>query len=412
MRFLLIELVAMLLLPPAFAANRTLPTLHDGSVVEGPGDFRHDGELKITGKVALRHLTLDLRGPIIVDSGSSLELNDVHLLVSDPPGARNGVSGLRCMGPAQIEIKDSTMEAVGSGHPMWGLKGDVEVSNFQTKNAEFHLDHVKARLNRLKIFELEISRGSHVVGNQLDLVFLSTHTGDDDHLQIADIPTEQTFSKTLSLGSGAQAELKDTRVQLFLVYVHGHSDVSLSRMGRVQLAMFPQCRGTLQLPNGQVGSDAAPFEIPTRGASNCPFRFTLNQVNVDTWDVYASGQADLTFERSRIDELVLNENAKILVRDSEVFADWLGVAGNAQLTVKNSTVGALRLAKDRPDLATSQIRLSGHSRSVFSQVRFDCGIVADDQATGKIDHSVVPPKYLRQTGSAVIHSDTKQEESR
>lgn len=303
------------------------------------------------------------------------------------------------------------MEPVGSGHPMWGLKGDIAVSNFQTKNAEFHLDHVQARLDRFRIFELEISRGSHVVGNQLDLVFLSTHSGDDDHLQIADIPTERTFSKNLSLGSGASAELKDTRAQLFLVYVHGHSEVSLSRMGRVQLAMFPQCRGTLQLPNGQVGSDAAPIEIPARGASDCPFRFTLNQVNVDTWDVYASGQADLTFERSRIDELTLNENAKIKVRDSEIFADWLGVAGNAELTVKDSTVGALRLAKERPDLATSQIRLSGHSRSAFSHVRFDCGIVAGDHATGEIDHAEVPPKYLRQTGSAVIHNDSKEKES-
>ena len=184
------------ILPLAFAAERTLPALHDGSVIEGPGQFRHDGELKITGHVSLRHLTLDLHGPITVEAGATLDLNDVHLMVSDPPGAANGVSGLHCLGPAHIKIQDSTMEPVGSGHPMWGLKGDLEVSNFQTKNAEFHLDHVNARLDRLKIFELEISRGSQVVGNQLKLVFLSTHSGDDDHLQIADIPTEQAFSRT------------------------------------------------------------------------------------------------------------------------------------------------------------------------------------------------------------------------
>jgi hypothetical protein len=410
---LLANLILILgILPPAFAADRSLPALPDGSVIEGPGQFRHDGELKITGHVSLRHLTLDLHGPITVDAGATFELNDVHLLVSDPPGAANGTSGLHCVGAAHIKIQDSTMEPVGSGHPMWGLKGDLEVSNFKTKNSEFHLDHVNGRLDRLTIFELEISRGSQVLGNQLKLVFLSTHSGDDDHLQIADIPTEQSFSKNLSLGSGARAELKDAEVQLFLIYVHGHSDVSLSRMGRVQLAMFPQCRGTLQLPNGQLGSEATPIEIPARGASDCRFRFTLNHVNVDTWDVYASGKADLTFDRSRIDELVLNEDAKITVRNSELFADWLGVAGNAQLVVSDSTVGALRLAKERPDLATSQIRLSGHSRGVFSKVRFDCGIVAGDGATVEIDHAVVPPKYVRRTGNAVVRSDKKESESR
>ena len=411
MRLLAILTFAMLL-SPAFAADQALPPIHDGSVVEGPGRFRHDGELKISGHVSLRNFSLDLRGPITVDAGATLELTDVHLLVSDPPGAANGTSGLHCLGAAHIKIQDSTMEPVGSGHPMWGLKGDIEVSNFQTKNSEFHLDHVQARLDRLKIFELEISRGSHVLGNHLDLVFLSTHSGDDDHLQIADIPTEVSFSKTLSLGSGAQADLKDARVQLFLIYVHGHSEVALSRMGRVQLAMFPQCRGTLRLPNGQLGSETSPIEIPARGASDCPFRFTLNQVHVDTWDVYANGKADLTFDNSRIDELVLNEDARITVRNSELFADWLGVAGNAQLTVKDSTVGALRLAKQRPDLATSQVRLSGHSRGVFSKVRFDCGIVAGDEAMVEIDHAVVPPKYVRRSGNAVVRSDKKESESR
>ena len=168
----------------------------------------------------------------------------------------------------------------------------------------------------------------------------------------------------------------------------------------------------MHLPNGQLGSDATPIEIPAGGASDCPFRFTLNHVNVDTWDVYASGKADLTFDRSRIDELVLNEDAKITVRNSELFADWLGVAGNAQLVVSDSTVGALRLAKERPDLATSQIRFSGHSRGVFSEVRFDCGIVAGDGTTVDIDHAVVPPKYIRRTGNAVVRSDKKESENR
>ena len=123
-------LLSVGILPLAFAADRTLPALHDGSVIEGPGQFRHDGELKITGHVSLRHLTLDLHGPITVEAGATLDLNDVHLLVSDPPGAANGVSGLHCLGPAHIKIQDSTMEPVGSGHPMWGLKGDLEVLKF------------------------------------------------------------------------------------------------------------------------------------------------------------------------------------------------------------------------------------------------------------------------------------------
>jgi hypothetical protein len=400
----MIPVLLLALLPTFAAADQTLPALHDGIVVSGPGRFRHDGDLRISGRVSLRHLTLDLRGPILVDAAATLELEDVHLFVSDAPGAANGTSGLRCLGPADIKIQDSTMEPVGSGHPMWGIKGKLEVSNFQTRNSEFHLDHVEARLHRFKIFELEISRASHVLGSGLELVFLSTHSGDDDRLEITDIPTEKTFSKTLALGSGAQAELKDTRIQLFLVYIHGHSEISLKRIGKTQLAMFPQCRGRLQLPNGEIGSESSPVEIPARGASDCPFRFILSQVNVDTWDVYASGGADLTFEQSRIDELVLNDHAKIAVRNSEIFADWLGVSGDSQLTVEGSTVGALRLAKQRPDLATSQIRLSGRSRSIFSNVRFDCGIVASEDASAEIQHAAVAPLYLRNSGNAVIHS--------
>jgi hypothetical protein len=401
---LLLFFATLTLLPVVLKGEeaRVLPALKDGIVITGPGRFQHDGELKISGKVKLARLTLDLRGPIVVEAGSTFELDEVNLIISDPPGAPNGVSGLRCLGPATVKIKNSAMEPVGSGHPMWGLKGSAEVNNFQTKNSEFHLDHVTATLDRLKIFELEISRGSRVKGNQLDLVFLSTHTGDDDHLEVGDVPTDKTFSANLTLGSGAKAELKNAKAELFLVYVHGGSQVKLNRMGRVQLAMFPQCRGTLKLGTGMMGTATAPVQIPEQSASDCPFRFTLSDVNVDTWDVYASGKADLTFDNSRIDELTLNQDAKITVRHSELFADWLGVAGNAELNVKDSTVGALRLATSRPDLATSQVRLSGKSRSTFSGVRFDCGIVASDEASAEISNPVEPPKYVRRSGKAVV----------
>ncbi|HEX4486781.1 MAG TPA: hypothetical protein VH088_10965, partial [Terriglobales bacterium] len=324
----------------ATAAEQSLPPLHDGGTVAGPGEFRHDGELKISGKVALSHLTLNLHGPIVVDAGATLELTDVHLLVSDPPDRPNGTSGLRCLGPAVIKVKNSTTEPVGTAHPMWLLKGKLEVANFQTKNAEFHLDHAEARIDRLKIFELEVSHESQVTANGLDLVFLSTHTSDDDHLQISDIPVQTSFSKNVAFGSGARADLRDTKIELFLVYVHGQSKVSLSRIGKAQLAMFPQCRGKMHLPKGMLGTEEQPVQVPASGESDCPFQFSLNKVNVDTWDVYADGQADLTFDQSRIDELVLRDNAKIRVTNSEILADWLGVSGDAQLNVEDSTVGA------------------------------------------------------------------------
>jgi hypothetical protein len=70
--------------------------------------------------------------------------------------------------------------------------------------------------------------------------------------------------------------------------------------------------------------------------------------------------------------------------------------------VERSTVGALHLANERPDLATSQVRLSGRSRSVFSQVRFDCGIVASDASSAEIESAVVPPQYARLSGEATV----------
>lgn len=392
----------LLLVSATAGAEQALPALHDGSVVVGPDAFRHDGPLHVTGHVTFRNLTLDLHGPITVASGATFELEHVNLNISDPPNAQNGTSGLRCEGPAHITIRSSTMKPTGSAHPMWLLKGNVEVDNFQTWNAEFHLDHANARLRHLKIFELEVSRDSHVVAKQLSLVFLSTHTGDNDHLNVSDIPADKPFTRKLNLGSGATADLTDATAQLFLVYVHGSSDATLSHMGRVQLAMFPHCRGNLRLPSGHVGSDKTPVVVPTPEASDCAFRFTLIDVNVDTWDVYAGGNAELSFTDSRIDELTANERAKLTVRHSEIYADWLSLAGDAELHVEDSTVGALRLASERPDLATSQIRLSGRSHASFTRVRFDCGVMAKDDAQVEIRDPVAPPKYVRKSGSAEV----------
>ncbi|MBS1852019.1 MAG: hypothetical protein JST79_14015 [Acidobacteria bacterium] len=398
-------ILLVLLVTPSLAVEQKLPPLRDGSVVSGPGTFQHEGELEIRGHVTLKNLTLDLHGPIRVAKDATLELDGVKILVSDPPGASNGVSGLRCEGPARVVVRNSTMEPLGTAHPMWGLQGEVEVDNFQTKNAEFHFNQVRAKLNRLKIFELEISRGSDVVANHLELVFLSTHTGEDDHLQVDGIPADKEFSRTLNLGSGAKAELHDVRLELFLVYVHGKSSAQLSHIGRAQLAFFPQCQGSFHLPIGVQGSQDKPAVFPAEGASNCPFRIAMNEVNVDTWDVYTGGNADLTFTDSVIDELILNGHAKVKVRNSELYADWLGVSDDAQLNVESSTVGALRLAAKRPDLATSQARIGGRARALFSKVRFDCGVVASGQAQVEINAATRPPQYLRTSDTATIRVD-------
>jgi hypothetical protein len=167
------------------AGQRPLPALHDGISVAGPGEFRHDGQLLVQGNVVLRNMTLDLHGPILVAQGARLELDEVQLKISDPNAAPNGTSGLICSGPAHIVVRRSTMVPIGDAHPMWLLKGELDVEGFATRNSEFHLDHVQATLRRLRIFELEISNGSRVAAHGLDLVFLSTHSGDDDHLQFA-----------------------------------------------------------------------------------------------------------------------------------------------------------------------------------------------------------------------------------
>jgi hypothetical protein len=398
----LTALFAVLVTPAIALAQKPLPPLHDGAVIAGPGEFRHDGELLVQGKVTLSNLTLDLHGPIRVAAGASLELNDVHLMVSDPDGAPNGTSGLTCDGPAHIAVRRSTMAPVGSAHPMWQLRGDLEVDHFTTVNSEFHLKRVQGRLNQFKIFELEISDGSQVTARGLDLVFLSTHSGEDDHLHFANIPVDRAFTQALDLGSGAHAQLADSRMQMFLLYVHGHSYATLAHIDRVQLALFPDCEGTLRLPKGRLGTADAPAVFPDARTSNCPFHISLDDVNVDTWDIYAAGRAKLTVEDSQIDELIASDHAAIAVRNSNVYADWLAVSGDASMTVSDGIVGALRLAAQRPDLATSQIRVSGRGRAVFSGVRFDCGIVAADDAHVDISNAVTLPKYARHSGNAVI----------
>ena len=382
-------------------AQTTLPTPHDGLVVEN-GSYRHDGLLSVQGKVTFRHLKLELHGPIDLAQGASLELDDVTLNIADPPGAANGVSGLRCDGPAHIMVRDSTMQPLGSAHPMWNVRGEIEIQNFKTVNSELHLDHARARLDGLDIFELEISHQSQVVAHGLNLIFLSTHSSNDDRLSFARIPVDRRFTRTLNMGSGAHAELHDVQLQIFLLYLHGHAQASLAHLDRIQLALFPDCQGTLRLPHGRMGTTARPAEFPVPVASNCPFHLTLNDVNVDTWDVYAGGHASLTLEDSLIDELILNSHASITVRNSSLYADWLGIGDDARLNVEDSTVGALRLAAERPDLATSEIHVGGRGEARFTGVRFDCGLVASDQARVRIERPVARLKYTRQSGNAEI----------
>lgn len=391
---------------PAFG-QRNLPALKDGTVIDEKATFRQDGPLLIAGRVKLRGISLDLRGAITVASGADLELENVTIKVSDPPRSPNGSSGLRCEGPAKITIHRSTMTAEGSAHPIWWLQGNIAVDDFQTTNSEFHLDHVQATLENFTIFELEISHSSHVLGRHLRLVFLSTHTGNDDKLEFSDIPADQPFSRKLDMGSLASADLTDTTTQFFLLYVHGSSQVSLSRIGRAQLAIAPACQGIFKLPHGLVGSAKTTVIVPEPDASNCPFRLRLNEVNADSWDVYAGAGADLTFTNSVIDELTANSHAKLTIRDSDVYADWLSLDGDAQLQVDHSTVGAQRLAAQRPDLATSQVRVHGHSHATFDHVNFDCGVVATESSTTVIRDSVRSPKYIRRSDGATVTTNPR-----
>jgi hypothetical protein len=103
-----------------------------------------------------------------------------------------------------------------------------------------------------------------------------------------------------------------------------------------------------------------------------------------------------------IDELTANGHAKLTVRDSDVYADWLSLGGEAQLQVDHSTIGAQRLAAQRPDLATSQVRMNGHSQATFDHVNFDCGLVAMGNSVTAIRDSVTVPKYIRRSDSATV----------
>ena len=397
-------LAMMCFSPCLFAAayQRSLPPLRNGVTVTGPGTFTHQGTLHIDGTVILRNLDLDLRGPIVLAAGARLELDRVRLRISDPPLAPNGTSGLRCMGPASISVHNSSMSPVKSAHPMWSIEGQLEVDGFVTQNSEFHLKRTTAVLNRLKIFELEASEASKVTAHDLDLVFFSTHTGEKEDLAFNNIPVGTPFSRKLRLGSGAIADVKDARVQIFLVYVHGQSKVQLADMGRVQLAMFPTCHGSMQLPSGLLGTEGREAVFPDPRSSDCPFQFSLRNVHVDSWDVYASGQSDLKFSSSVIDELTASSHARIEVSKSSLYADWLALADDARLTVTDSNVGSLRLAASRPDLATSQVRLGGRSAAVFTRVRFDCGIYASDHAEATLIAPLALPRNQQEVGSGRI----------
>ena len=396
--FCVVPLVPLCLLAAA-KAEKPLPPLHDGVVLTGPGEFRRDGELRIEGKVTLKQMTLALHGPIRVAAGATFELDDVHLVISDPDGAPNGTSGLRCEGPAHVIVRHSTMAPAGSAHPMWSLQGEADVDGFETTNSEFHLNHAQARLDGLKIFELEISHESRVSAHGLDLVFLSTHSGNDDHLRFENIPVDRAFTRTLNLGSGAHAELTDARIQFFLLYVHGGAEAALAHMDRVQLAMFPECDGTMRLPRGRQGSAAKPALFPDAATSNCTFRISLNDVNVDTWDLYAAGHAKLTLEDSQIDELVASDHAAIEVRNSDVYADWLAVAGDASISVADSTVGALRLASQRPDSPPARFvsQVAGEPPSAM------CGSTAAlSPRMTRSSPSAVPPRHRSTCGTRGI----------
>jgi hypothetical protein len=401
----LVHLCLVLALAMPAIAQKQLPPLVNGTVIDDKGAYRQDGPLHVQGKVKIRGINLDLRGPIKVAAGAELELDQVKIRVSDPPDSSNGASGLRCEGAATITIRHSTMAATGSAHPIWWLQGKVSVDDFQTVNSEFHLDHVQASFTNFSIFELEISRSSDVAGKHLRLVFLSTHTGEDEKLEFSDIPTNRPFSRKMRMGSLAKADLSDTSAELFLIYVHGLSDVTLNRIGRAQLAIFPNCRGSLTLPHGMVGSIASPVIIPDPKASDCPFRLRLAEVNADTWDVYAGAGTDLTFTNSVIDELNADGDAKISVRDSEVYADWMSLGGTAKVKVENSAVGAQHLAAERPDLATSQVRLSAQAAAIFNHVKFDCGIVAAGNSNLVITDSLTPPKYIRRAEKATVRTE-------
>lgn len=387
-------------------AGQPLPGLRDGIRVSGPGTFQHHGTLNVAGSVVLQNMVLELSGPIVVAQGARLELDNVQLVISDAPDAPNGTSGLNCLGAASIAIRHSSMKPVGSAHPMWMIEGRLDVDGFDTLNSEFHLQHTVASVKHLKIFEFEVSHASRVTADDLDVVFLSSHTGTSEAVRFSGIPSEQWFSRRLRLGSGATAEFIHTRAAIFLIYVEGQSRLQMANMGRVQIGLFASCHGSLTLPGGLQGTPTVPANFPDAGTSDCPFRLSLSNVNVDSWDLYASGEANLKLRDSIVDELSGSDHARIEVSKSTLFADWLALSGEASLSVEDSTIGALRLAAQRPDLATSQVRLSGRSRSTFVHDHFDCGIYASDEAHATVLAPVVAPRSIRQIGAAHVVEDS------
>jgi hypothetical protein len=105
--------------------------------------------------------------------------------------------------------------------------------------------------------------------------------------------------------------------------------------------------------------------------------------------------------------LTASGRARLTVHDSDIYADWLSLEGEAQLQVDHSTVGAQRLATQRPDLATSQVRVKGNSHATFDHVSFDCGVVATENSTTVIHDSVASPKYIRRSDRATVKTDPR-----
>src|SRR5580704_16134753 len=101
MKFAFLYLLLTLALPAV--GQKTLPALKDGTVIDEKAEFRQDGSLLIAGRVRLKGISLDLRGAITVASGADLELEDVHINVSDPTASPNCARGLRYEGPAKPE---------------------------------------------------------------------------------------------------------------------------------------------------------------------------------------------------------------------------------------------------------------------------------------------------------------------
>jgi hypothetical protein len=374
---------------------RPLPPLTDGVTVVGPGAYSFSGELTVAGTVTLRDLTLYLTGPAQVRAGAQFTLDRVHLVIADPPGSPNGTSRLTCDGPAHLIVSDSSLRPSGAAHPIWRWQGSVEMRRFQTHNAELRLSQTEAILEDTHYFELEISGGSNVRASRVSVVFLSTRNGPDEDLTFAQIPAARAFSSHLALGEGSSAAWDDSRLEILLVYLRGTARALFERVERTQIAfMLEGGSGTYRLPRGRLGTAAAPYRVPSPGdgVAGGP-GVTLIDTGVDTWDAYISGGPGTRyrFVESVIDELIVRGSAEVQVERSLLYADWLKLQDDAVLEVNDSTVGALSLAPERPDLATSQVALDGRARGHFHRVRFDCGILAREDSVVTLEEAVAPP---------------------